>query len=140
MQDQPLRDALWCFEERLPRSGLVSRAGVSVRREPGWVLPGWECTAMAFPGMTASCKHVFTPNNLLTYLSVIVHTESWGVLFVVFFFFPFPSNLKPRLCKVRMSRVRLKTKRCMTLTGPPAFFFSSLFYSLCEICCFPLFC
>lgn len=38
MQDQPLQGASWRFEERLCRSGAVSRAGVSARRELGWVL------------------------------------------------------------------------------------------------------
>lgn len=33
MQDQPLQGASWRFEERLCRSGAVSRAGVSARRE-----------------------------------------------------------------------------------------------------------
>lgn len=85
MQDQPLWDALWCFEERLCRSGLVSRAGASVRKELGWVLPRCECTPTAFPGLMTSCKHMFTPNNLLMYLSIILHTESCGGLFTCFY-------------------------------------------------------
>lgn len=89
---------MWCFEESLYRSGAVSRAGVSARRELGWVLTLGECTPMAFSGKTMSCKHVFAPDNLM-YLSITVHADRF-----------FPLNLKPRLCKVQMSSIRLKTK------------------------------
>lgn len=97
MQDQPLQGALWCFEESLRRSRVASRAGVSARRELGWVLTRDECTPTAFLGKMMSCKHVFTPDNLLMYLSITAHTD-------------FSLNLKPRLCNVQMSRIRLKTK------------------------------
>lgn len=77
-----------------------------------------EGTPMAFSGKM-SCKHMFTPDNLLMYLSITVHADR----------FIFSLNLKPRPCEVQVSKIRLKPKRCTTLMGPTAFF-SHLYFSL----------
>lgn len=63
-------------------------------------------------GMT-SPKHMFTPESLLVHLSITEHTDYF-------------LNSRTKLCNIQMRRIGLKTKPCVTMMGPTAFFLAPI--------------